>query len=134
MSDASERFWSKVRKSDGCWEWTAGRFEDGYGQFWLDGRPRKAHRVSFEMAGGVIPDGLEIDHLCRNRPCVNPDHLEPVTHQENMIRRAASITHCPRGHEYTTTSAYVSPRGTRNCRECDRQRRRARYNEPESER
>jgi hypothetical protein len=83
----SERFWSKVDKSGDCWLWT-GTITNRYGRFFLaHGRMTPAHRWAYESLVGPIPEGLTIDHLCRNPPCVNPDHLEPVTVQEN-VRRA----------------------------------------------
>lgn len=76
-----ERFWSKVEKTDGCWNWVAGRLATGYGSF--DGN-LKSHRVSYEMANGPIPDGMMIDHICHNRLCVNPGHLRLATAKENV--------------------------------------------------
>lgn len=86
-----DRFWSKVQKTDDCWVWTASLDGCGYGQFAMkseDGkwRPKKAHRLAYEAVVGPIPDGLEPDHTCGNPACVRPDHLEPVTHQENILR------------------------------------------------
>jgi hypothetical protein len=79
----AERFWARVEKAeDGCWEWTRGHLPAGYGQL---GRCY-THRIAYELAHGPIPEGLEIDHLCRNRGCCNPDHLEAVTHHENTLR------------------------------------------------
>lgn len=83
------RLWDKFTISDGCWEWTAQINPNGYGSFKVDGRPRRAHRVVYEWLVGPIPAGLELDHLCFNKACVRPDHLEPVTHKENMQRMNA---------------------------------------------
>lgn len=79
-----ERFWEKVDKSQPCWLWTAGCFPDGYGSFRYEGRMTGAHRVSYELTHGPIPDGMEIDHKCHNRLCVRPDHLRMVTKKQNM--------------------------------------------------
>lgn len=123
---AMTRFTSKVTvEPNGCWRWTAStKGPTGYGQFSLNGRPRLAHRVAYEMFIGPIPDGLQIDHLCRNRWCVNPAHLEPVTNQENGRRGRAVRTHCPHGHPYDAINTAVY-RGWRTCRECNRQRARS---------
>ncbi len=127
-----ERLWPKVDKRgpDECWEWLASRDKDGYGQFSVrhgDGwKGCRAHRVVYELLAGPIPDGLQLDHLCRNPPCVNPAHLEAVTCQENLLRgktlNAAAIakTHCPQGHPYAGDNLYVNPKGERSCRECAR--------------
>jgi hypothetical protein len=118
-----DRFWAKVNKTEACWEWT-GYGVDGYGRFWLDGRDVMAHRVSYEWLIGPIPDGLQIDHLCRNRRCVNPAHMEPVTPRTNVLRgvslqaQNALKTECPRGHTYDAVNTYVSPTGGRYCRTC----------------
>lgn len=88
---------------------------------------QRAHRVAYEMAVGPIPKGLEPDHLCRVRCCINPRHIEPVTHRENMLRgatissRNARKTHCPRKHEYSPGNTLITPRGTRVCRTCKRE-------------
>jgi len=79
-----ERFWNKVNKTETCWEWTAARHTNGYGAFWSAGRMRPAHRHSYELVEGPIPEGLELDHICHNRGCVNPDHLRPVTTKQNQ--------------------------------------------------
>ena len=89
------RFWSKVRKTSGCWLWTGATNADGYGTFHVDrfnGRQRVAyaHRIAYSLLRGPVPDGLELDHaVCGTRRCVNPDHLDPVTHAVNMQRAAA---------------------------------------------
>jgi len=132
-----ERFWSKVDRSGDCWTWTAGRLPKGYGRFHHNGKLRLAHRVAYEMVVGPIPDGLQLDHLCRNPACVNPVHLEPVTARENTVRgnapaasRARTKTHCPAGHEYSGDNLFVSTRKSgylhRLCRACHREKQRAR--------
>ena len=121
-----DRFWNKVEKyDDGCWVWTAATNERGYGVVKIDGKVRKAHRISYEMRHGQIPKGLQIDHLCRNRSCVRPDHLEAVTQQENIRRGEAGAlnnynarkTHCPKGHAYTGENVQRNGSG-RRCRTC----------------
>lgn len=112
---------------DGCWVWNSSRDVHGYGRFWRDGHGMPAHRVLFELMVGPVPDGLELDHLCRNKACVRPDHLEPVTHQENTRRAYAQRTHCPQGHPYDEQNTYIQPsRGTRVCRICQRTHNRER--------
>jgi len=121
MTTVDERFWSKVRKTETCWLWTASKTWDGYGQFARDGRLVKAHRWSWEQLRGPIPDGLVIDHLCRVRACVKPDHMEVVTIRENTNRgRSANRdkTCCPAGHSYAGDNLYVNPDGERICRAC----------------
>jgi len=113
-------FWPHVAKTGTCWLWT-GRIHKGYGYYSGTG----AHRVSFELANGPIPAGMELDHLCRVRNCVNPAHLEPVTRAENMRRWFALQTHCNRGHEFTPENTYLYAR-RRHCRACNVRRQRER--------
>lgn len=118
----------------GCWLWLGSSDPRGYGRIdtRVDGRkaPRLVYRVLWEAVVGPVPDGLELDHLCRTPACVNPDHLEPVTHAENLLRgespaaRNARKTHCKRGHEFTHENTWVNPRtGGRQCRACFRLRK-----------
>jgi len=83
MSTIEERFWAKVDHAGGCWEWTASTNSLGYGTFHVGGKMKKAHRVSYEIANGPIPDGMVIDHQCQNRGCVNPSHLRLATQKQN---------------------------------------------------
>lgn len=103
----------------GCWEWQGALQLNGYATMSTGGRPKRAHRVSYEAFVGPIPEGLQIDHLCRNRCCVNPEHLEPVTPMENT--RRAMRTHCVNGHEFDSANTWMH-KGKRYCRECRRQR------------
>jgi hypothetical protein len=108
----------------GCLLWQGGKISQGYGEIALNGRKQLAHRIAYEGAKGPIPEGLQIDHLCRRRNCVNPDHLEPVTQAENLKR--ARQTHCKRGHALTDDNVYVSPKlKLRQCRKCNAIRRAA---------
>lgn len=127
----AERFWPKVEKTDSCWPWRGSVDRKGYGRLRVDGRTALAHRIGYELCVGPIPEGLTLDHLCRNRGCVNPAHLEPVTHRENCLRAVsgpiienAAKTHCKHGHAFTLENTYVGPNGSRICRTCQDRRRR----------
>ena len=122
-----ERFWAKVDKSGDCWLWTGAKSSAGYGSFRVGRGGVGAHRIAYELAVGPIPAGLELDHLCRVRHCVNPNHMEPVSHSENTHRGEtvaasnAAKTHCPQGHEYTDENVRrgrLMKYGYRQCRIC----------------
>lgn len=123
-----ERFWSRVDKSGECWIWTGGKSGNGYAQIRIKYRKVMVHRYAFETLVGPIPHGLQLDHLCRNRVCVNPAHLEPVTARENTMRSFsfsalnARKTHCPLGHAFD--ASWKS--GVRGCKTCRRERARRR--------
>lgn len=120
MSFQADLFWSMVEKTDGCWLWM-GNIWKGYGVYSSTG----AHRVAYRLAHGEIPDGYQIDHVCRETRCVNPDHLEAVTPEENIRRRYADQTHCRHGHEFNEANTYRA-NNRRHCRACNR-RRAAKY-------
>jgi hypothetical protein len=125
------RFWEKVDASASCWAWTASTKGNGYGQ--VKHRDRKsplfAHRAAYEMLVGEIPEGMTLDHLCKNTLCVNPDHLEVVTMKVNVLRSTsptainATKTHCVRGHEFTPENLLGGSLG-RSCKTCHRERMR----------
>lgn len=124
-----ERFFEKVEITEGCWLWQGTINEAGYGLITSGGkygRNLRAHRIAYETLVGPIPDCLTLDHLCRVRHCVNPDHLEPVTLRENVLRGEGSSaqyarrTHCPNGHEYNAVNTRYRANGVRDCRICDR--------------
>lgn len=121
-----------------CWVFTGAKSTNGYGRASVGGRREnggrlvQVHRAVYEVLVGPIPEGLELDHLCGNRACYNPAHLEPVTHRENLLRgagiaaRNARKTECPHGHPYDEANTFITRRGTRSCRTCNRLRARKR--------
>jgi hypothetical protein len=138
-----ERFMSHVQEDleSGCWLWTGARIWSGYGLFTVGkGQLRRVHRLAYEWFIGPIPDGLDVEHACHtrdetcrgrgqscpHRACVNPTHLEAITHHENLLRgdtipaRHAAKTHCPQGHPYAGSNLYITPRGGRACKTCQR--------------
>lgn len=131
-----ERLMSKreIDPETGCWNWTGSVVRTGYGQIKVrKGLVQRTHRVMYEALVGPIPEGLDLDHLCRNRRCMNPEHLEPVTERENALRgqgpaaRNAMKTHCPRGHPYSGGNLYIIPStGGRMCRTCSKEGERRR--------
>lgn len=136
ITSVEQRFWPKVERSESCWRWLGALNQSGYGRISLGGRGSpmaRAHRVAYELLVGTIPDGLDLDHLCRNRWCVNPAHLEPVTRRENLLRGETipasnqAKTHCPQGHELSGDNLvpYEQSRGSRKCRTCYNARQRA---------
>lgn len=133
-----KRFMGNVSiKDTGCWEWI-GSLSNGYGAFHVPGTKSeviRAHEFSYRFFVGPIPEGLELDHLCHNPKCVNPKHLEPVTHQENMVRGLSFNTNrgncmktqCVHGHEFNESNTYISKDGHRHCKVCITNRARERY-------
>lgn len=126
-----ERVWKKVdrRGEDDCWIWLGYHNREGYAVLGVGNRPGLVHRIAYELIVGKIPDGLTIDHLCRNRGCVNPRHMEPVPNAVNVLRgqgvtaKNARKSHCPRGHAYAGANLNIR-NGKRRCVACDRSWRR----------
>lgn len=123
-SEDFKRFWLKVSldKYIPCWTWLASLDRHGYGQFRLNGRTRRAHQVAWECIVGPIPTGKELDHLCGRPSCVNPAHLDPVSHAENIRRGKGGEhqrikSHCPQGHPYNEENTRMYE-GRRYCRAC----------------
>lgn len=126
-SDLRRRIAAQVEIDEGgCWIWRGYVKPNGYGTLAIARHPYYVHRLSYEAHVGPIPEGLEIDHLCRVRACCNPDHLEPVTHAENGRRGMAGVlkTHCNNGHLYDAANTYLYRGQWRRCRQCDRERQR----------
>ena len=130
-----ERFWDKVEVNQitNCWNFTS-MLRNGYGRFKINNKILSAHRFAYEINKGKIPEGLKLDHLCRNPSCVNPDHLEIVTQKENVLRGIAPSAlavrnnKCIRGHDLTGMNLYVSKTNNeRICKECCKIRRREYY-------
>ena len=120
----SKRF---IIKDNGCWDWIGYKNKSGYGQFSVSGYSRNAHRIMWELTGRKVDYSKQLDHLCRNRSCVNPNHLRQVTAKENTHGSLALTylnhlkTHCASGHEYTAENIYIPPsKRQRVCRECQR--------------
>lgn len=128
-----DRYWEKVRKTDSCWLWTGAIADTGYGTHGIDGKTKLAHRIAVELDGRSIPKGMVVDHLCRVRNCVRPDHLEVVTFRVNIARGtspssvARQTETCHRGHSLADAIVVLRSNGkvTRRCRTCRNDRRRA---------
>lgn len=117
------RFEKYCLRSEGCWNWLGRPHSRGYGRLYVGGRALFAHRISYLLFVGPIPPGLHIDHLCRNRLCVNPAHLEPVTCAENIRRgepgkARRELTHCKHGHAFDEANTYRRRNGGRGCKAC----------------
>jgi hypothetical protein len=135
-----QRLLAKIQRDEatGCWNWTGGHHPDGYGLISVHDKTRPAHRVSFELYREPIPEKMQIHHICRNKRCVNPNHLSFHTCREHLLLddtlAAANTakTHCPKGHPYFGENLYVSPCGDRHCRTCKRAADLHRYHHDEA--
>lgn len=131
VSDIQKRIAPKFNVGEhNCWLWDAALDKKGYGRFLVNGKNRTAHTVMYDLIKGNIPLGLELDHLCETKNCINPDHLEPVTTAENLIRRihpSSRKTHCKNGHPFARDNFYTvkaTGRSYRFCNTCNRNRMR----------
>lgn len=131
VEGVGDRFWGKVNKTDDCWLWTGCLADTGYGRLTYNTEQWYAHRLSYVLHKGEISEGLVLDHLCRNRACVNPDHLQAVPQSINVLRglnkagfEQINRTHCPKGHAYDLANTYYDKRNWRQCRACNRARSR----------
>lgn len=129
--EITRRFYKNITFKQ-CWEWRGSKGSSGYGRFQVNNRQWLAHRFSYTLFVGDIPEGLVIDHLCRNKICVNPEHLEIVEHRENTRRgdagkatgrKQSAKTHCPKGHPYSGRNLLQSSK-CRQCRTCQNERSR----------
>jgi hypothetical protein len=122
--DVLQRLFTRVEFTESCWLWRGSVSGDGYGGIRVSGRNQRVHRVAYELLVAPVPDGLVLDHLCRVRNCVRPDHLEPVTGRVNTLRgetitaKALAATHCPQGHPYAGENLLARRKGWRGCRQC----------------
>lgn len=132
MIKLTDRFWNKVYKSNSCWYWCSTKMH-GYGYYWYEGKYKRAHRLLYEAINGELSKEVVLDHICRNRDCVNPAHLRECTTKENLNAEGSlvgkngckwkrKITHCPKGHEYDQTNTYISKTNHRSCLTCRRER------------
>jgi len=129
MIKPNRKFWERVRLVEsGCLEWQGSMIPDGYGTFWDGKKSILAHRFAYEESNGKIKKGLVIDHLCRNRKCVEAKHMEAVTNKENILRGEGAgaknnrKTKCPRGHDYKIATGGTAKWRNRICRKCDKAR------------
>lgn len=136
-SDPTTNFFRHVEKTDTCWLWTGAKNAGGYGIFTSGGKSGAAHKWLYQKEIGVVTAGLDLDHLCRVRHCVNLAHLEPVTRRENIMRgigptlsgqRQRAKTHCAHGHAFNNSNTYICKNGARKCNECHRIREEKRRN------
>lgn len=136
-----EEFFSSIQfnESNWCWEWTRS-LSAGYGYFRLYDKKISVHRISYQLFKGQIPNDKELDHLCRNTKCCNPEHLEPISHKENVLRGNGPTainsqkTHCDNGHEYTLENTFIRKNGNRDCRMCMKISKRKSYNKHKDKR